>query len=251
MSITYQDIINVLCNNDKFSTNLNIMKFVDQFKYFKDIFDSNFYRYGIYNYNKEYDNISFISSIIYCIDDNYFIMSKDSLFDNINSIRKYLDKDFQIVDKLNLNLIIFDFKTNEIKSLYGGEYFNPYKETIFLANYDNYWEPICSKEQKTFNINSPILKNKILFNNIKYYNTDKVFSINDNYLEIAEENFQIITEIEDDSFTTQKNMVNNLTKNKLNKMNKGDILQLINDLNIDIQNLKPTKSKLIELISCC
>ena len=60
MSITYNDIISVLCNNnDKFSTKLNIMKFVDQFNCFKNIFSNDFYRYGIHIYDDDYKNISF------------------------------------------------------------------------------------------------------------------------------------------------------------------------------------------------
>jgi len=252
MSISYQDIINVLCNNkNNFSTNLNIMCFVDQFKYFTDIFDNQYYRYGIYNYNNNYENISFISSILYCLDDNYFIVPKAELFEKINNIKKELKSKEDIVKKLCINILIFDFKENKIKSIYGGDYFNPYKETIFLAKYEEYWEPICCKEYKTFNINnskSNTLKNKLLGSDIEYLNNSKVFIVNDNVFEIAENEFPS-NENNDESFITKNNMLNNLTKNKLNKMSKNDIIQIINDLNIDIKNLKkPTKVKLIEII---
>lgn len=252
MSITYSDIISVLCNNNnKFSTKLNIMRFVDQFSCFKEIFDNNFYRYGIHIYDNEYQNISFLSSILYCIDENYNIEDKFVLFNKINNIKEFIKNNINITNYLNMNIIIFDFKTEKIKSLYNGDYLNPYKETIFLANYDDYWEPICCKDFKTFNINSSkcnILKNKILNCEIDYYNNDKIYSINDNVVEITEETFGVMTNNEE-SFTTKNSIYSNLTKNKLNKMNKNDILQIIDDLNIDISKLKkPTKTILINLI---
>ncbi len=251
MSITYQDIISVLCKKkNKFSTNLNIMKFVDQFKYFKEIFSNEFYRYGIHIYNNEYENISFISSILYCLDDNYCIIDKDYLFNKISQIKEFIKEDINIVNHLDVNILIFDFQSNKIKSLYEGDYLNPYKDTIFLANYENYWEPICSKESKIFNIinKSNIFKNKIFYQEIEYFNDDKIFVLNDNIAEIVEHKFGEILENEE-SFTTKNSMYSNLTKNKLNKMNKNDILEIINDLNIDIKSLKkPTKITLINLI---
>lgn len=252
MSITYNDIISILCNNNnKFSTKLNIMKFVDQFTCFKNIFTNDFYRYGIQIYDNEYKNISFLSSILYCIDSNYNYTDKSILFNKINKINDQLKNSFDIINKLNLNIIVFDFKNEKIKSIYEGEYLNPYKETIFLANYEKYWEPICCKDYKSFNITlskNNILKNKVLSNEISYIDESKLYVLNDNLNEILEDKFGII-ENNEESFTTKNTIYSNLTKNKLNKMNKNDILQIIDDLNIDISSLKkPTKTILIELI---
>ena len=252
MSITYNDIISILCNNNnKFSTQLNIMKFVDQFSCFKNIFTNEFYRYGIHIYDNEYKNISFLSSVLYCIDDNYNYIDKNILFNKIKEISNILENTFDIVNKLNINVIVFDFKNEKIKTIYDGEYFNPYKETILLANYEKYWEPICCKDNKLFNITLSkcnILKNKILNSDISYIDNTKIYVLNDNLNEILEEKFGII-ESNDESFTTKNTIYSNLTKNKLNKMNKNDILQIIDDLNIEISSLKkPTKTTLIELI---
>ena len=252
MSITYNDIISVLCNNnDKFSTKLNIMKFVDQFNCFKNIFSNDFYRYGIHIYDDEYKNISFLSSILYCLDENYCYIEKSSLFMKIKEISDNIENNFDIVKKLNLNIMVFDFKNEKIKSIYDGEYLNPYKETIFLANYEKYWEPICSKDYKLFNITLSkcnILKNKILNNEISYIDDSKIFLLNDNINEILDDTFGEVTN-NDESFTTKNTIYSNLTKNKLIKMNKNDILQIIDDLNIDISGLKkPTKNILINLI---
>jgi hypothetical protein len=252
MTITYDDIISILCkNNNKFSTKLNIMKFADEFNCFKSIFNNNFFRYGIHIYNDEYKNISFLSSILYCIDENYSYIDKNILFNKINEINKFIKNDYDIVNYLNLNIIIFDFKNKNIKTIYNGDYLNPYKETIFLANFEKYWEPICCNDYKTFNFNLSkcnILKNKILTLKIQYIDDSKVYSLNDNIDEILEETFG--EEINnDESFTTKNNIYSELTINKLNKMTKSNILQIINDLNIDISGLKkPTKKILIELI---
>ena len=112
-------------------------------------------------------------------------------------------------------------------------------------------EPICSKDYKLFNITLSkcnILKNKILNNEISYIDDSKIFVLNDNLNEILDETFGEITN-NDESFTTKNTIYSNLTKNKLTKMNKNDILQIIDDLNIDISNLKkPTKNILINLI---
>lgn len=254
MSITYDDIILTLCNNDnKFSTKLNIMKFVDQFSCFKKIFTNDFYRYGVHIYDDEYKNISFLSSILYCIEQNYSYTDKNILFNKIKEINDTLKNDYNIVNKLNINIIVFDFKNDNIKSIYNGEYLNPYKETIFLANYEKYWEPICCKDYKMFNITLSkcnILKNKILNNDISYIDDTKIYVLNDNLNEILEDKFGIVeNKTEDESFTTKKTIYSNLTKNKLNKMTKNDILQIIDDLNIDISSLKkPTKIVLINLI---
>lgn len=252
MSITYDDIISVLCNNNnKFSTKLNIMKFVEEFSCFKDIFTNDFYRYGIHIYDNEYKNISFLSSVLYCIEDNYSYITKNELFERINQISKHINGDYDIVNHLNLNIIVFDFKENLIKSIYPGEYLNPYRETIFLAKYEKYWEPICSKDYKLFNITLSkcnIIKNKILSSYISYIDNSKIYSLNDNINEILDETFGEVSN-NDESFTTKNTIYSNLTKNKLNKMTKNDILQIIDDLNIDISYLKkPTKVVLINLI---
>jgi hypothetical protein len=251
MSITYDDIISILCNNNTFSTKLNIMKFVEQFKCFKDIFTEEFYRYGIHIYDNEYKNISFLSSILYCIDENYSYTDKNILFDKITQIRNTIKDNYDIVNHLNFNIIVFDFKDECIKTIYSGDYLNPYKEIIFLSNYDKYWEPICCKDFKTFNINLSkcnIIKNKILSSNISYIDDSKIYMINDNLTEILEETFGEVLNI-DESFTTKNTIYSNLTQNKLNKMTKNDILQIIDDLNIDINSLKkPTKTILINLI---
>ena len=53
---------------------------------------------------------------------------------------------------MNLNILVFNFKNKSIEAIYNGEYFNPYKYTVLLANYEDYWEPIIGKETGLFNL---------------------------------------------------------------------------------------------------
>ena len=59
-------------------------------------------------------------------------MSKDVLFNKINEIIKSLKIKEDIVNKLNLNILVFNFKNKSIEAIYNGEYFNPYKYTVLL-----------------------------------------------------------------------------------------------------------------------
>jgi hypothetical protein len=88
-----------------------------------------------------------------------------------------------------------------------------------------------------------IFKNKILNKLIE--NND--FVLNDNIDYICDNSFEKV--IDDNiPFTTQNNIHQNLSKSKLNKMKKDEIIQLIDDLNLCITKLKPTKNDLINVI---
>jgi hypothetical protein len=140
MSITYDLIIKTLCSEKEtnpFITKKNMIKYSSDFINFKDIFDETFYRYG--NESK----LSLWVSILFIIKDNYFTISPD----DINSEAKYMYKNIKdlktLCDKVKINIIIFDFKNNDIDYHYHGDFFNPWFQTIFLAKYDDLWEPIC------------------------------------------------------------------------------------------------------------
>lgn len=218
--ITYELILEYLAppiNN--FSTKPNIILPFSKFSYFIDIFDDSFYRYGVDN--------TLISSISYCLDTNEKI--EGSIED--------------IVNMIHINIIIFDFKNNHIGSVYYGDFFNPWRPTIFLANCDNYWEPIVSSEGKIYSFSSNkshILKNKILTNEIKKYNSKLNICINDNFNEILEIDNLLNTDTFIDSTT--------FSKNKLDKMKKEELLQIITNMNITISQSKPTKKDLIKII---
>ncbi len=248
--LTYDIIIKYLMPVvNTFSQHPNISLKSSDFTYFNKIFDDTFYRYGI-NYNddsKDNDNnISLKSSILYCIDENYHNIP-------VNQINNFITTNdiVNCVKELNINIIIFDFKNDKVSSEYFGDYFNPWRPTILLANYEEYYEPIITKECKLFSFSSyksNILKNNILNMQINKYNTEEPININDNFKEILYlENFDKSTSIvSNESFTSSEEEVYN--KTKLDKMKKDELIQICSKLNKNITLSRPTKKDLIELI---
>ena len=84
------------------------------------------------------------------------------------------------------------------------------------------------------------MKNKILTNEIKKYNSNINICINDNFNEILEIDNLLNTDTFIDSTT--------FSKNKLDKMKKEELLQIITNMNITISQSKPTKKDLIKII---
>ncbi len=249
--LTYDIIINYLMpvvNN--FSQHPNIPLKSSEFTFFNKIFDETFYRYGVITSDDD-KNISLNSSILYCLDENYHNMSPNQIINLItsNNIKT-------IVKELNINIIIFDFKNNKLSSEYFGDYFNPWRPTIYLANFEDYYEPIITKECKIFSFSSyksNILKTNILSQQIYKYNTDELININDNFKEILElENFNKLIKSNDsnnesnETFTSSEEEVYN--KSKLDKMKKDELIKLCTKLNKTINLSRPTKKDLIEII---
>lgn len=200
-----------------------------EFKHFNKLFDDSFYRYGIITTNNNI-NVSLKNSILFCL-------NMDTI-DIPNNIK-------DIVSNLDINIIIFDFKNNVIVSDYNGDFFNPWKSTIYLANYDEWWEPIISKECRLFSfssLKSSILKNNILTQNINKYETEETITINDNFNEIIK--LEGMNKDMDDCFITNEKP----PKNKLEKMKKAELVELCNTMNKIINIKKPTKKDLIDLI---
>jgi len=144
---------------------------------FESILTSDYYRYGVSTFDDKKNNISFWASLLTLLNDDYILNSddfsliseyKNSLIDShskkISSfLKKYEKNDFReyfklnpdiiiiqyVVDILNINIIIFDLFENEnIYAVYKNDVLNPNNDTIILANYQNYWEPIMKKDKK-------------------------------------------------------------------------------------------------------
>lgn len=291
MEINYNLILEYLCNQkdlslNSFSNKVNIIQKGTDFNNFKNIFDENFYRYGVNIYNDTNDNISLYSSLLFCLDSNILLKDTLELFNTVSELKLSLInsqinlKDLDIDDDINLlvknnensyllevlvnmfkiNIIIFDFKDNKIKSVYDGKYFNPWKLTIYLANYENFWEPIISSDKKYFSISNDVnntLKNKILFEDIEYFNDLKAFTINDNLEEILEDSNLINynknksegnVEVENDTFISHNNLIKNFNKSKLSKLKKDELIGIMTNLNINLDNKKAKKQDIVNII---
>jgi len=227
--LTYDIIIKHLMPEiNTFSIQPNIIMKSSDFPLFSSLFDDTFYRYGVEHNN----NNSLNNSIKYCLNTNVELSE---------------------IDKLDLNIIVFDFKNNKIKveqNVNCKDYINPWKPTLLLANYNNFWEPIVCKDTKIFSFSSP--KAHILKNNI--YSQLSDYNINDNFQEILNlEGYNVKEDISDnsehyDTFVTNDIINENLSLSKLNKMKKDELVELCKKMNKEITKKTFTKKDLIDLI---
>ncbi len=136
------------------------------------------------------------------------------------------------------------------------QFLNPWKPTLFLANYDEWWEPIICKDTKIFSFSSPksnIFKKNILNQNITRMNGDSI-NINDNFEEIIEmEGFnkkQELSSGEDNDEDTSNAFIVKEKPNKtqLNKMKKDELINICKQFNKTITSSKLTKKDLIDII---
>lgn len=265
MEINYNLILEYLSSTnqeDSFSNKTNIIQKSNTFNKFSELFSSSYYRYGIHSYNSQNENISFWSSLLFVID-------KENISNNLSEIEETIGKlkvsagcknnenyIQLVVDYLNLNIIIFNFDNNNITTVYPKEYFNPWLPTIYLAKSDDFWEPIVSNKKKMFNLNNDvdsILKYNILLEEITYFNNKKEFTINDNFKEILiNDNLFKIEETNNvdvnETFISENILLNDLSVNKLSKMKKYEIKELLNELKISCNINKPKKKDYIDLI---
>ena len=299
MEINYNLIIKYLCQNtnsrskpdDVFVTKKSIYNYANTFsEKFQCYLSDKFYRMGITVFDKS-NNISFWSSLLTLVDKDFSISYnnesliinnyKTELLDNFSIIKDKTYKIFSdktllrdklnkepdnelleyIVNIINISFIIFDFKSNNIYTLYSGSMMNPYKSIFLFAKYDNYWEPIMIIKdkvniQKSFNYNDNFIKKLLDSNDISYYDNQKEYKIMDLSEIITLEKNKLCKNKkdkdmpkEDDIFINDElNKYKLLNKTKLTKMKLEDIKKLMEELSLDIPNVKYTKAILIELI---
>ncbi len=243
-AITYETIIaHLMPIQNTFSLQPNIIMKACDFPFFKDVFDDIFYRIGITNTYMG-KNISLQNSVMYCIDSQYNNKDVECI---INTIPDNIEK---IVKDLCINIFIFDFKNNIIECIHTGDYLNPWRPSIYLARYEEWWEPIVVKDLRIFSFSSArsnILKNNILNMDVYKYGTKDNITINDNFNEIIVlEGFINKTNQDDSDELFIAPVIP--TKGKLDKMKKDELIALCNTLNKIINISKPTKKDLIDII---
>lgn len=297
---------------DTFVTQKNIYTYSSTFpEKFKELLNEKFYRYGITVYDNEHNNISFWTSIMTILDKNFIIpYSTDELaiinqfktqllnsYDK-NKVSEYI-KQFDkndirerfklnpdltvlqyVVDILDINCWIFDFKSEEVNVLYPKDIMNPWKQSIFLATQGIFWEPImCLKTKgnvtRLFDYNNATFKKIIGLDNIKYFsgnligkeyiyfeNISDVIKQEKQKLKIEVEVNKLLIEDESDSsvHTEDEESINyfvkkdefeeikKLNKTKMNKMKVAELIDLTKKLNITINKKNPTKAILMESI---
>lgn len=249
---------------------------------FKNVLTESFFRYGITVNDNDNNNISFWSSIITILDKQFvFPLSythteyeiinqfKTQLIDLYNPqllcefIKQYdkndikerfkLNPDFIVIqyiaEVLDINIIIFDFKDETIKAVYPQDEMNPWKQSILLANYDLFWEPIMCKKSKgtiirLFDYNNPVFK-KIINADITYLNEliiKKKFNFINN-IQVVIANEERILKLNKDNSKSQQHTVADIEVKDVNMSN--DITISISTLNT---KLTPSQSSKINTV---
>jgi hypothetical protein len=217
-------------DTNTFQTQKNIYTYATTFpNVFKELFSDKFYRYGITTHDNEHNNISFWSSILTVLDKNFLIpyssdeislinqfktqlinlLDKNKLSDFIKKLDKNdmrerfkLNPDIMVIqyvaDILDINLWIFDFKCEKINVVYPKDIMNPWKQSVLLANYDIYWEPImCLKSKghvtRLFDYNNQVFKKILYLDNVTYLESKSIgkeYIYIDNILDVIKQEKQ-------------------------------------------------------------
>jgi hypothetical protein len=304
MEINYELIIKYLTKNIKkenksvnFITQKSILNYSQNFPdRFKTMLGDKFYRYGITVYDNDNINISFWSSILTLLDKKFMIPYSTDEIAIINNFKLQLiekNKKFKIdllrdkmkmevdteiiqyvVDVLDINIIIFDFESLELNSLYSKDMMNPWKKTLLLAKYKKFWEPIIldknkGETDKLFDFNNLIIKKLLLNETIKYYDGDKtnkthimiddiyeILKMEKNKLKIVIEpvkqiellNSESSVQTNESSDSLDYSEYKKLNKTRLTKMKLEELHKLIEKLDIVIKKPNVTKTHIVEML---
>ena len=273
MEINYDLIMKYLVTKKtQFSSKKHILVYSDLFPdKFKNILQNKFYRYGVNQ------NDSFYNTILTLLNKHFITNNNEEEILEVNKFKKSIVKAFNnfdlpyyllnIIDKktifnniteqhiqviseiLSINFIIFDFKNELINVIYTGNLCNPYKPTLLIANYEEFYEPIIYEidNKKIFSYNDLIIK--------KLYNSDlnvypslgKDFKLQDILKEIIcdfnKDDSIIPNDDNKEIFTKEPEY----TEAKLNKMVKKDLEEILTKKNIKYSS-KMLKKDLIDLI---
>lgn len=178
----------------------------NNFNLYNEYFKSHIDRVGIYTHGEKNNNISLLSSILFCLDNDFctldildqeFYMktinkkiisdivnrnfkikniSKQTLITNLKNKKTTNELDIYIYAcYFKVNIFTFDFKSNNIILYYQEDEFDIYKKNIFLSKYELQFNPLVYK-----NNNGSIFKyNSSILEDILYSSKINVFSLNE------------------------------------------------------------------------
>ena len=241
-NITYQVILeylssNTLSNDTDFPNKHNLMINMTESEHFSKYFNKNYYRHGVLIFDTVQNNISFFSSFLSLVDNNFMSLDKfkqnkiiyllkDYLLNqftennlyktyklNLTEIPKNIIKDeiknkvtpivIQLVIEIfKINFIIFNYDNNDKYIFFPGSCFDIYKPTIFIAQKNEYFEPIIKNKQKMFNVNDKIIKILLSkkFKYVKFGSVKKKILINRN----LHQSVDLLLDDTDEIFLTQE-----------------------------------------------
>ena len=287
MEISYDIIIKYLSknNNEKinFSNKKHILSYSDKFPdKFCNLLPNKFYKYGITTLNKNNVNISFYISLLTLLNNKFLTFTLDEELEYLSNFQKDIKENIDsqifsnyfeklllsnkidkkdiindinysiqlIAESCNINILIFDFKNQNIEIAYSDDICNPYKPIILLANYEDLWEPIFFDSKRTFSYNEINIKKILNEENIKYYKENlinKKYILNDNIKSIMndiQDEFNLLIDKSDMFIKCEKN---NDENNILNKKTKTELYDICKSKNIKVTT-KMLKKDIIDLI---
>jgi hypothetical protein len=192
--------VNEVNNNEKIKYDILEKYNSINFKKFNNFFKGNIDRIGTLH-----DENSIFFSLLYVLFDSFKTI--DNLKQNIliNQLKKKIindnsnDKNLiisSLSDFFNVNIILFSYSKDDILIFYKDEELIPYKNNIFINEFNNNYYPLVYKNNggNTFKYNSTILKEILNYNKLSVYSpkSDKKFKVNyNNYVDILDKSFNI------------------------------------------------------------
>lgn len=227
------------------------------FKKFNNFFKGSIDRIGIPK-----NNLSLYFTILYLLFDefkSYDNLKQNKLMNELklivsDKVNDEMNQIFFLSEYFNINIFLFSY-TTDITLFYKDDEYIPYKNNIFINEFENYYYPFVYKNNagNIIKYNSAILKDILLYENLKIFsiNSDKSLIILDNdYNKIAYKSFNINLgyvknllddEISDNSQNTTHSI--SLESNEeINLLNLSDEIKLVDNKmsshndNIDIIN---------------
>jgi len=253
MEINYDLIIKYLVTKKTtFASKKHILVYSDLFpEKFKDFFQNKFYRYGINQTN------SFYVSLLTLLNKNFITSTPDDENYEVNQLKKSIDEHdnssnvntnimdnnhIQLIsDILDINFIIFDFKNEDINVIFPcqGDECNPYKPSLLIANYEEFYEPIINEidNKKIFSFNDQLIK--------KIYH----FLQSNKNIKLKENISDIVNEFNPKKTNNQTFIKpNEYDSNKLLKLTKKDLQVILDKKNIKVNITKMLKKDIVDLI---
>ena len=225
--ITLDLLINYLVNNSSFKSeykessvseiedkfNLKFLEYYNSsnFNRYNDFFKSHVERVGVYLNDSKKNQISLLSSILFCIDEDFCTLelsdqefyiktinnkiksdtvshtfkikniSKQMIISNMKNKKSINNLDIYIYAcYFNINIFTFDFESGDILAYYPEAELNFYKKNIFISKSNNQYNPLVYKNDngRYFKYNSSILEDIIYNSEIKPFTlSEKSFVI--------------------------------------------------------------------------
>lgn len=279
MEITYDDIIKYLVPNSKkkFANNNNTSICLSSETYFKNILNDQFCRIGVLQNNFQNLNISFFVSFLTLTIKTFQQTTNEEKMNMVKQFKLFINEqilelnlgskriNLDIIDNdiiqlfsqiFDINILIFDFKNEDIFIAFTGDTCDIFKPFVLLSNFDQEYEPILYKTNKIVSFNDEYFKNILKSASIKYLNNiNKTYSINDDINNIIQElnnNNKLINQtfIKDTDIPIETpKLENGLTLIQLNKLKKDELIDILKNQGMDInKNTKLLKKDLIKLI---